>query len=269
MTGLEQLLGDVTRRALDAHGCFATEDGRAHDEVRISLQDALEEALPPDLTCERELPITFAGSLLAPPEPPSEIGAAKDVCARGTRDRRLDMLLRRGSETIALEVKHRRMTEWSGRFCDGSALLPRKKVDTYGYYFLKDLHRLERLLHVETTSGPCVPSRRFAMFLSNDPYEFDGQVPHDALKLTRRSLERGHTVQYNRFKPSGKPTSPNTLWISYPPFCLAGSYEMSWQDLQDDVSRFESTIAGQPPFPTSRLLLVEVLSGLNDGIPIS
>ena len=171
----------------------------------------------------------------------------------------MDILWRPGHESVAVELKLRRITGWTGTYVDGATLLPRQPVDTYGYYFLKDLHRLERLVSLASSQGEMVPDRRFALFLSNDPYEYEGRVPHDALALYERTIKSSHRVQYNATnRVAGRPTSENTLWRDYPPFYLRGEYPIQWIEMQDDVTRFRPSASTTGKYPPSRLLLVEV-----------
>jgi hypothetical protein len=158
-----------------------------------------------------------------------------------------------------MEVKLRRITNWSGTYKDGSVLQPRKRVDTYGYEVLKDVHRLERLSSVSSAAGKVVPTDRFVLFVSNDPYEYEAKIPHADLKLAEgRGLEPGHLAQFNQSRPNGRPTSPNTLWRDYPPFRLSGRYRLTWIDLCDDVTRFTPTPPTSVDYPSSRLLLIQV-----------
>ena len=259
MTHLAARLNSALRKALDIHGYFSNEDGRACEEDKIDLQTALVEQLG-STDCERELAARFSAAAMPPPDPPTHMGSAKDVCASRGRSRRVDILWSVGNESVAVELKLRRITGWDGTYENGEVLVPRKTVDTYGYFFLKDLHRLERLESVATRSGERAPDRRFAMFLSNDPYEFEGRVPHDNLALSELTLSPGQLVQFNLVnKVTGRPTSENTLWRDYPPFCLSGAYDIAWTELHDDVTRFRPSPTTGFEYPPSRLLLLEVL----------
>ncbi len=248
------------QRALQTHGYFSNEDGRKCKEDKIDLQLALVKELGAD-SCERELPAMFCAPGIQPTAPPSHLGRAKDVCAKRGKSRRLDILMRFNGSLIAIELKLRRVTKWSGHYESGDSLYPREPVDTYGYEFLKDLHRLERLTSVKSKHGKVIPDRRFAVFLSNDPYEFEGQVPHDNLALYARQLKPGHLAQFSHTsRRTGRPTSENTLWKDYPPFHLCSGYAINWIELDDDVSRFHpSATSKNQSYPSSRLLIVEAI----------
>ncbi len=255
---LKRGLADAVEAALARHGYFSNEDGRKCAEDKIDLQSALVEALGRD-SCERELPATFAQAKLQPPAPPASFGLAKDVCSKGGRHRRLDILWRNGDQTVAVEVKLRRITNWHGTFEDGETLYPRDPVDAYGYEVLKDIHRLERLTSVTSAAGEITPTARFVLYLTNDPYEYEARVNHINYKLTEgRELESGHLAQFNLTKSNGEPTSRNTLWRDYPPFKLAGDYSLKWTNVEDDVSRFMPRPPTKVSFLSSRLLSLRV-----------
>lgn len=120
MTEIPLLLTDAVRRCLDVHGYFSNEDGRRAKEDKIDLQSALVEQLGAS-NCERELAATFASAARPPPSPPEHMGPAKDVCAVKGPSRRVDLLWHDDQETVAIELKLRRITEWSGTYvCTGS-----------------------------------------------------------------------------------------------------------------------------------------------------
>jgi hypothetical protein len=252
----EHLLVDASRRALTAHGWFGYEDRRGRIVDQITLREALCMELA-DMRPVTGLPVRFSRSAIQPPAPPAGIPSI-DVCDKGRGTRRCDLLLRSGESTAVIELKYRRHTRWSGTYV-GSAVPQQTPVDTYGYYYLKDLHRLERLERVDSSDGPIRPTHRYALFISNDPFEYEGQVPHDALSLRDRTLPAGSVVQYNAHTARGKPTSPKTLWRDYPPFCLANAYRIEWQDLRDDVSRFLPSVGVSKQYPGSKILLQRVL----------
>jgi len=253
------IIRKAIQRALEIHGYFSNEDGRKSKEDKIDLQCALVEQLGPE-SCERELAVEFHEAGIPPPTPPTHLAPAKDVCQATGANRKIDILWRVNGCLVAIELKLRRVTRWSGSFSDGAILRPRKPVDTYGYLFLKDLHRLERLAAAHSSLGRAIPDRRFAVFLSNDPYEFEGRVPHDSLALYPRQLHSGHLAQFNHTnRVSGRPTSENTLWISYPPFHLSSAYHIDWITLDDDVSRFRSSTISIASYPASHLLIVEAM----------
>ena len=95
-------------------------------------------------------------------------------------------------------------------------------VDVHGYNFLKDLHRLERLSGVAT--GTVLSHTRFAVFVSADAQLWQRKLPRAPNIYEGRKLEPGHWVQYRQ-------NSPVTRWHGYPPFYLAGRYELNWSPL--------------------------------------
>lgn len=129
----------------------------------------------------------------------------KDPCAKKAK---IDMVWSRGSDAIALEWKY--VTKWQS--------------DTYGYEFLKHLHRLERLAAAGDHNR--LASQRFAGFVTTEEVYWIGKRPEPKpFWLTDgRRIERKYWVQYDQ-------KSPNTLWYKYPPFYLANAYEFRWEDL--------------------------------------
>jgi hypothetical protein len=180
-----------------------------------AFQAALAAALG---SMERELRATFAAPMHPARKPPAAAIAAlgcgsppkvlapegKDPCARAAK---LDLLWRRGTEAIPIELKY----------------VTARKSDVYGYAFLKDLHRLERI----TGAGACasLAALRFCVFVTTEPVYWIGRRPEPApFWLTEgRRIAARHWVQYDQ-------QSPDTLWYSYPPFHLANSYEFRWRD---------------------------------------
>lgn len=202
--------------------------------------------------------MSFAPPHRARPLPPPGVRDLGDICDNG---KWLDALWTPGKDQVALELKYQRARNWRGTFADGRTIDRDGWADDAGYKFLKDVHRLERLIAVESRDNrhAVTPTHRFALLLSNEPYDFEGRGIHDGFCLRQRTLERGHRVGYNETKPNGEPTSVNTLWgRKYRPFLLAGSYAIRWEDLRDDVSRFKPAVGTAVPFPSSRLLLLEV-----------
>lgn len=187
--------------------------------VTYPEEDAFQAALAAQLGgVEREVRAVFAAPLHPPRMPPQTAIAAlacdsppkilppegKDPCARAAK---LDLLWRRGDDAIPIELKY----------------VTVRKSDVYGYAFLKDLHRLERI----TGAGACasVAAERYCVFVTTEPVYWTGGRPEPApfwLTDGRRTPTR-HWVQYDQ-------QSPNTLWYSYPPFHLANAYEFRWRD---------------------------------------
>lgn len=139
--------------------------------------------------------------------------------------RRLDILWDREGQHIALELKYR--AKWTG--------------DTYGYDFLKDLHRLERLREAEdrhsgTRRGPT--PIRVAIFVSAISNYWTGQKEPETFHLKGFREGRCAMVQYpkHRKRPLG-PTSPLTLWHVYVPFYLVNDYTFTWQEVGDGLHR--------------------------------
>jgi hypothetical protein len=123
---------------------------------------------------------------------------------RGT----LDLLWRDQGERVPVELKY----------------VSVRKSDIWGYQFLKDLHRLERLTAVD--GDPRVATQRFAVFVTREPVYWRGGRPEPAPFSLQDGGERRPKawVQYDQ-------QSPNTLWYSYPPFYLANGYRWEWHDL--------------------------------------
>lgn len=181
-----------------------------------AFQAALATTLHP---CERELRASFAPPSIPARRPPQsaidDLGARKRprrVPAAGIdpcRPRaKLDLLWESPEGPVAIELKY--CAQW--------------KADNNGYLFLKDLHRLERMVAAGRHSALAVV--RFAAFVTKEPVYWRGERPEPRpFSLAHgRSLESGYWVQYDQ-------TSADTLWFSYPPFYLTNSYEFHWRDL--------------------------------------
>lgn len=187
---------------------------------RFADEDQFQAALAKQLgSVERELRANFAAPRHPAKRPPLSAIAAlkekspekvlppegKDPCARAAK---LDLLWHRGGEAVPLELKY--VTE--------------RKSDVYGYQFLKDLHRLERM----TAAGrhTRLASQRFSVFVTTEEVYWIGKRPEPKpFWLTDGSrIGPKHWVQYDQ-------PSPDTLWYSYPPFHLANAYEFRWEDL--------------------------------------
>ena len=95
-------------------------------------------------------------------------------------------------------------------------------ADRHGYDFLKDIHRLERLSSVG--SGTVLSDTRFAVFVSADAKLWQHEYLRAPNICDGQTMESGHWVQY-------KQPSARTRWYDYPPFYLAGRYELNWSPL--------------------------------------
>ena len=181
-----------------------------------ALQQGVAACLAPS---ERELKASFAASAIPPRCPPQhaidELAArtpprvlpptGRDPCVGGAR---LDVLWHSSFGPIAIELKY--CEQW--------------KSDVNGYQFLKDVHRLERMV---SAGRHTLAELRYAAFLTNQPVYWLGQRPEPRpFWLTEgRVLSPGLWVQYDQ-------QSTDTLWYSYPPFFLSGSYTLRWVDVR-------------------------------------
>ena len=185
-------------------------------------------------TCFPNQPIAgFDPPIFPPPRPPEGVKFAGDVCeTKGKRNRYLDLLWKGEHGSVAIELKYQRRRDWEGTV-DGKRKVPRAGwADTKGYEFLKEIHRVERLTAVRMPGGNIVPKHQFSVFLTNEPKEFEGDIPHARLRLLEGTITAGHLVQYNERRADGGPTRPDTLWRDYKPFRLAGNYQISWINLR-------------------------------------
>lgn len=174
---------------------------------------------------ERELRATFAPPRhpqrrppqsaideLARREPPVRIGLeGRDPCAKAAR---MDVLWHAPFGLVPIELKY----------------VKARSSDVYGYQFLKDLHRLERM--VAAGRHQKLSDRRFAIFATNEPVYWKGGRPEpEPFWRTDGSRRSERTwIQYDQ-------SSAHTLWYGYPPFYLANSYEFAWHDL-DHACRY-------------------------------
>jgi hypothetical protein len=195
---------------------------RATNRLDDSADEAaFQEGLAVELgDCERELRASFAAPLLDRRRPPQsaidELARRRparylpsdgiDPCAARAR---LDILWRSPAGAVPVELK----------FCS------KWKADTNGYQFLKDLHRLERMMAAGIYSP--LAEIRFAAFVTNEPVYWRGERPEpQPFWLSQgRQLKRGYWVQYDQM-------SADTLWRAYPPFFLANEYQFTWRDLR-------------------------------------
>jgi hypothetical protein len=168
-------------------------------------------------TCDTELQMTFDVPAHAPRRPPT--GAivecaskgkqldpdGKDACS-GSR-RKLDILWHVGGQHVPIELK----------------LVTKRKSDVYGYEFLKDMHRLERLRSVAGQAE--LTEARFAVFATCESLYWKNAPPEpEPFRLfDGRAIPARHWVQYNQY-------SARTLWFDYPPFYLANPYRFDWLD---------------------------------------
>jgi hypothetical protein len=99
-----------------------------------------------------------------------------------------------------------------------------RKSDVYGYAFLKDLHRLERITEAGRHSP--VSERRFAIFATTESVYWRGGRPEpEPFWLTDGSKrKRREWIQYDQ-------PAAHTRWYGYPPFYLANEYEFAWRDI--------------------------------------
>jgi hypothetical protein len=183
--------------------------------------------------CHRELKMHLAAPALKPRRPSAQDideclrkgkrlpVTGRDPC-EGSR-RKLDVLWHSSEGHIPIELKFR--VKWN--------------VDTYGYEFLKDLHRLERLTGIE---GPWSPAaQRFAIFVTNiGDYWDSGRTREPEPFRLRDGTSRpgGYWVQYNQ-------PSAATRWFDYPPFYLANTYTFHWRDLSRQFKALVVPVAPQ------------------------
>ncbi len=179
------------------------------------LQERLGKALG---SCELELRTTFAAPLHAAKQPPRTAilelerkgrriaSEGRDPCSQRGK---LDILWHVEDEFVPIELK----------------FVSERKSDVWGYQFLKDIHRLERLIAAEQHSN--LAARRFAMFVTCEPVYWRGGRPEPAPFSLR---EGSHTIEKAWIQYDQK--SPDTLWYSYPPFYLSGRYRFDWHDVE-------------------------------------
>lgn len=134
----------------------------------------------------------------------------KDPCEG--RRRAIDVLWHGPDSPVAIELKFR--ADW--------------RSDVYGYEFLKDLHRLERLRHVLVRSQIVEPDvERYAIFLTTvgDYWAAGASREPKTFRISDgRSIPAGYWVQYEQ-------PSAATRWHDYIPFHLANPYTFVWHDL--------------------------------------
>jgi hypothetical protein len=168
-------------------------------------------------TCDVELPIVFdrpaVPARCPPPSAVAECAAkgktldpdGKDPCS-GT-GRSLDVLWHVDGMHVPIELK----------------LVTERKSDVYGYQFLKDLHRLERLRAAAGYED--LTETRFAIFATSEVLYWTNGPPEPVpFRLFHgRTTPARFWVQYDQ--PSAR-----TRWFDYPPFHLASEYRFEWLD---------------------------------------
>jgi hypothetical protein len=155
-----------------------------------ATEAAFQAALARELgSSERELRAAFAPPAIAwrrPPQAAIDALAGKmparvlpnegrDPCVRGAR---LDILWHAQHGAVPIELKH--CAVW--------------KSDVNGYQFLKDIHRLERMI---AAGAHCqLAPHRYAAFLTREPIYWRGERPEPPpfWVTDARRLERGYWV---------------------------------------------------------------------------
>lgn len=131
--------------------------------------------------------------------------AGKDPC--DGRQRKIDILW----EGIPIELKS----------------VTTLKSDVYGYQFLKDIHRMERLKALEGADE--ISKYRLCIFVASDPAIWKKIEGYKAPQVYDGMVaESGHWVQYQQ-------KSPVTRWYDYPPFYLLGNYKIEWKPLPHEA----------------------------------
>jgi len=209
------------------------------------LREALASELSPSV---REAQMLFAPLAGGAPVPDSA-DATDPVAQRGAR--LLDILWHSPEGPVAIEIRLRHLAHWFGKL-RGSPIKTPPFSEIHGRGFLLDVHRLERLVEVRKGQQSWQPVRRFALFVTNDPLYFrDGDPQRNFSIVDGSRLPAGHVAAFEA--PSVDPR-----WRNYPPFRLASSYDLSWEDVGNDVSDFERSIADGRQWLSSRMLLLEV-----------
>ena len=174
------------------------------------LQEALAAKMPGSL---RELTATFSDPPIAPKTPSSDevrvcVDKGRQITEKGKdpcdgRQRRVDILW----EGVPIELKS----------------VTTLKSDVYGYQFLKDIHRMERLASVEGVDK--ISDYRLCIFVASDPAIWKRIAGYKAPQVyDGMIIEPGYWVQYQQ-------KSPVTRWYDYPPFYIAGNYKIEWEPL--------------------------------------
>lgn len=188
--------------------------GRETMPPELMVRDLVAAQLPGSV-CERRLTfheIRFPGK--SPSDQDRESLVARGMWAKYPCDpcrklARLDILWPTARGAVAIEMKAR--AAWNG--------------DTYGYDYLKDLHRLERLQSVSGCESPIVA--RYAVFVTSvaDYWQAAGSREPKAFRIHDGHETPAHFwVQYEQ-------PSAITRWISYPPFTLFHPYRFEWTSI--------------------------------------
>lgn len=180
--------GELQRRLVAALGTCDI-------ELRMQFDDAVFKGLPP--------PPKAIAECAAKGKPIDPDG--KDACSGHLR--KLDILWHVDDLHVPVELK----------------IVTARKSDVYGYQFLKDLHRLERL---RTAAGrDDLTETRFAIFATSEALYWKDAPPEPVpfRLFDGRTLPTRYWVQYDQ--PSAR-----TRWLDYPPFHLANSYRFDWHD---------------------------------------
>ena len=212
-TDLSSVIIEHVRAACTGQSDFTNEKG-----FHIALGHQL-------TTCDKNVRVSFALPKIPPHQPPpSDIKACaskgkalppggKDPC-EGSRSA-LDILWHCDAGHVPIELKYR--SHWNS--------------DVYGYGFLRDLHRLERLQGPIDSLDPT--EHRYAVFVTPvRDYWIDSPTREpEPFRLTNgRSIPAGYWVQYNQ-------PSAATRWYDYPPFYLCNPYTFLWHDLNGKHGR--------------------------------
>ncbi len=174
------------------------------------FQEALAVKLPGSF---RELTAIFSDPPITPKAPGSDevrvcVEKGRQITLKGKdpcdgRLRRVDILW----EGVPIELKS----------------VTTLKSDVYGYQFLKDIHRMERLVALEEVE--IISENRLCIFVASDPDIWKRIEGYKAPQVyDGMIIEPGHWVQYQQ-------KSPVTHWYDYPPFYIAGSYTIEWISL--------------------------------------
>lgn len=207
VTDLTPRLVEHVRAVCALHKEFVNEE-----EFHLAMSERLG-------TCANKVRVAFAPPRLAARRPTADdihecsrkgkllVPEGKDPCA-GSRVA-LDILWNVEGESVPIELKYR----------------PHWNSDVYGYAFLKDLHRLER---IQAPNGEWEPAdHRYAVFLTPVADYWSGGSTREPrpFRLTHaHSTPARYWVQYDQ-------PSAVTRWHEYPPFFLWHPYSFAWHDV--------------------------------------
>jgi hypothetical protein len=188
------------------------ENTRIYNEagLQINLEMKLKD-------CDPELPMTFLPPKYPPKTPPSD--ALEDFAPLKINPEGIDPCKPRACLDLLWSTD-------AGNFAIELKFVRERKSDTYGYEFLKDLHRLERLSAVRGHES--IEEQRFAVFVTCEQVYWEGRRPEPEPFWISEAMTRpsNYWVQYDQ-------QSLKTRWVDYPPFYLANSYNFQWRDLSD------------------------------------